>query len=94
MGLWVFESCRAEWAARGVGVEYDELLGRVGELKEHQGFIFPDDPRLFNPPSMLEAVAAQLAETGQRVAIEDAPAADEGDTRLARLALRVGAAHD
>jgi rhamnulokinase len=74
MGLWVFESCRAEWAARGVGVGYDELLGRVGDIKGHQGFIFPDDPRLFNPPSMLEAVAAQLKETGQRVPFED-PAA-------------------
>lgn len=74
MGLWVFESCRAEWAARGAGVEYDELLGQVDEIDGHPGFIFPDDPRLFNPPSMLEAVAAQLAETGQRVPAED-PAA-------------------
>lgn len=74
MGLWLFESCRAEWAARGVGVEYDELLGRVVEIKEQQGFIFPDDPRLFNPPSMLEAVAAQLLETGQHVSVEE-PAA-------------------
>lgn len=74
MGLWVFESCRAEWAARGVGVEYEELLGRAGELQDVQGFIFPDDPRLFNPPSMLEAVAAQLKETGQHVEMEDATA--------------------
>jgi rhamnulokinase len=74
MGLWVFESCRAEWAARGVGVGYDELLGRVGEIEGHHGFIFPDDPRLFNPTSMLEAVGAQLAETGQRVSAGD-PAA-------------------
>lgn len=65
MGLWVFESCRAEWAARGVGVEYDELLERVGEIDGHPGFIFPDDPRLFNPSSMLEAVAKQLDDTGQ-----------------------------
>ncbi len=74
MGLWLFESCRAEWAARGVGVEYEELLGRVGEIEGHAGFIFPDDPRLFNPASMLDAVAAQLEETGQRVPTED-PAA-------------------
>jgi len=67
MGLWVFESCRAEWAARGAGVGYEELLGRVDGVGGHPGFIFPDDPRLFNPPSMLDAVAAQLAETGQRV---------------------------
>ena len=74
MGLWVFESCRAEWGARGVGVEYDELLARVKNIEGHPGLIFPDDPRLFNPTSMLEAVAAQLEETGQQVWTED-PAA-------------------
>jgi rhamnulokinase len=71
MGLWLFESCRAEWASRGAAVDYDELLGRVGHVEGHPGFIFPDDPRLFNPPSMLDTLAAQLAETGQRVAAED-----------------------
>ena len=65
MGLWVFESCRAQWAARGVGVEYEELLGRVSEIDGHPGFIFPDDPALFNPPSMLEALAKQLDDSGQ-----------------------------
>jgi len=74
MGLWVFESCRAEWATRGVGVEYDELLALVNNVEGHPGFIFPDDPRLFNPSWMLEAVSSQLAETGQRVSAED-PAA-------------------
>jgi rhamnulokinase len=73
MGLWVFESCRAEWAARGVEVEYEELLGRVKNIETHPGFIFPDDPRLFNPTSMLDAVTSQLAETGQRVPFEDVP---------------------
>jgi rhamnulokinase len=71
MGLWVFESCRAEWAARGAGVEYEELLGGVSHIEGHPGFIFPDDPRLFNPASMLDAVAAQLEETGQRVRVEE-----------------------
>ena len=74
MGLWVFESCRAEWAARGARVEYDELLRGVAAAEGYPGFVFPDDPRLFNPPSMLGALARQLAETGQRVAAED-PAA-------------------
>lgn len=71
MGLWVFESCRAEWAARGGVVGYEELLGRVKDIDGHPGFIFPDDPRLFNPSSMLEAVAAQLDENGQRVSTQD-----------------------
>jgi rhamnulokinase len=65
MGLWVFESCRAEWAARGVGVEYEDLLEQVENIDGHPGFIFPDDPRLFNPTSMLDAVAKQLDDTGQ-----------------------------
>ncbi|HEX7317327.1 MAG TPA: rhamnulokinase family protein [Pyrinomonadaceae bacterium] len=65
MGLWVFESCRAEWAARGVGVEYEELLAQASAIEGHPGFIFPDDPALFNPPSMLDAVARQLDDTGQ-----------------------------
>ncbi|HEX8294426.1 MAG TPA: FGGY family carbohydrate kinase, partial [Pyrinomonadaceae bacterium] len=74
MGLWLFESCRAEWAARGAEVGYEGLLGRVKEIGTHPGLIFPDDPRLFNPTSMLDAVAAQLRETGQNVSAED-PAA-------------------
>lgn len=74
MGLWVFESCRAEWVSRGLSVEYEELLEQVGDIEGHAGFIFPDDMRLFNPPSMLAAVAEQLEETGQAVSVED-PAA-------------------
>ncbi|HEX8500482.1 MAG TPA: rhamnulokinase family protein [Pyrinomonadaceae bacterium] len=74
MGLWVFESCRAEWASRGLAVGYEDLLRQVSEIEGRPGFVFPDDPRLFNPPSMLGAVAAQLSETGQQVSAED-PAA-------------------
>lgn len=74
MGLWIFESCRAEWASRGLGVEYEGLLRDVASLEGHRGFIFPDDPRLFNPRSMLRALAGQLAGTGQRVSVEDPPA--------------------
>lgn len=73
MGLWVFESCRAEWAARGVGVEYEGLLEQVNSIDGHPGFIFPDDPRFFNPSSMLAAVAKQLADSGhgQWVNVDD-----------------------
>ena len=67
MGLWILESCREEWKRRGLVVDYDELLLQVAGIEQSQGLIFPDDPRLFNPPSMLDAVATQLKETGQRV---------------------------
>jgi rhamnulokinase len=70
MGLWIFESCRQEWQARGLGVDYDRLLVEVAARADAPGLLFPDDPRFFNPPSMLAAVAAQLDETGQRSAAD------------------------
>jgi len=47
--------------------------------------IYPDDERLFNPPSMIAAIAAQLDETGQT--INEDPAALTA-TILDSLALR------
>ncbi len=72
MGLWLFESCRREWRAAGIEVEYDALLAEVSATREFNAFIFPDDPRFLNPPSMLDAIAEQLAETGQE--FEKSPA--------------------
>src|SRR2546423_1273884 len=72
MGLWILESCRKEWQARGLNLDYDDLLARVAACEPTPGLIFPDDPRFFNPPSMLEAIAGQMAETGQR-APDDPP---------------------
>ena len=66
MGLWIFESCRKEWKERGIDTDYDKLLHEVVEIKEFQGFIFPDDERFLNPLSMLEAITQQLEESGQK----------------------------
>ncbi|MGB7207139.1 MAG: rhamnulokinase family protein [Pyrinomonadaceae bacterium] len=65
MGLWIFESCRREWQAKGLDVDYDMILQEVAGANEFSGFIFPDDERFLNPPSMTEAIEAQLRETGQ-----------------------------
>lgn len=73
MGLWLLESCRREWKAAGIDVEYDTLLAEVSAAKEFKAFIFPDDPRFLNPPSMLDAIVGQLAETEQE--FEKSPAA-------------------
>jgi rhamnulokinase len=62
MGLWILESCRKEWQ-----VDYDELLAEVATINVYPALIFPDDPRFFNPSSMLEAIATQLAETDQEM---------------------------
>jgi len=67
MGLWILESCRREWQARGSDSDYDRLVDQVEAIADFAGLIFPDDARFFNPPSMLEAIAEQLAETGQPV---------------------------
>lgn len=66
MGLWIFESCRKEWKKNGIDVGYESLLGEVITAKGFKAFIFPDDPRFLNPPSMIEAIATQLQETGQQ----------------------------
>lgn len=65
MGLWIFESCRREWLARGLNADYDHLLTPFQPDEPLPPLIDPDDPRLFNPPSMLDALAAQIAETRQ-----------------------------
>jgi rhamnulokinase len=67
MGLWILESCRREWEQQGIDVNYERLLAEVNALETCPGFIFPDDERFFNPPSMLDAVAEQLAQNGQPV---------------------------
>lgn len=67
MGLWILESCRQEWRRQGHDVSYDSLL-REAETGDGSGaLIFPDDRRFFNPASMLKAIKAQIAETGQRL---------------------------
>lgn len=73
MGLWLFESCRREWKASGIDVEYDALISEISMESEFRAFIFPDDLRFLNPPSMLGAIAGQLAETGQQ--FDESPAA-------------------
>jgi rhamnulokinase len=72
MGLWILESCRKEWGERGVDVDYDTLLSQddndqKGDREGEGVLVFPDDPRFFNPSSMLEALAEQIAENGQRM---------------------------
>ena len=70
MGLWVLESCRREWQEQGLAVDYDVLLREVETRNDFPALLFPDDSRLFNPLSMRQAIAEQLAETGQTVSDE------------------------
>ena len=72
MGLWLLESCRKEWQAKGLSVDYEGLLSDVAKITGEPVVIFPDDERLFNPPSMLAAIKELLTEDGQK--IRDEPA--------------------
>jgi rhamnulokinase len=65
MGLWILERCRKEWEEDGTWSGYDRLLAAVSALARSPGLVFPDDPRLLNPPRMLAAIAEQMGETGQ-----------------------------
>ena len=65
MGLWLFESCRAEWIAAGINPSYDEIILEVGRRTGHAALIYPDDERFLNPPSMLDAIRSQMSLTGQ-----------------------------
>ena len=75
MGLWILESCRREWIARGATVDYDDLLQRAGAIEGEPGLIYPDDPRFLNPPSMLAAIADQMRESGQTMPTDPAAVA-------------------
>ena len=65
MGLWVFEGCRREWGSTAPDI--DALIAGAGALSGPVGVIDVDDLGLLNPPSMIGAIHAQLAATGQRV---------------------------
>ncbi len=65
MGLWILESCRAEWERGGLSIDYDGLLSAVAALDDSYGVIYPDDGRFLNPPAMCGAIRAQMEETTQ-----------------------------
>ncbi len=70
IGLWILESCRREWEQQGLAVEYDNLLAEVEKLGQVGPLIFPDDPRLLSPRSMLQAIAEQLSERRESMPAE------------------------
>jgi len=67
MGLWILESCRKEWAQRGLATDYARLLESVAAAPGFVGFVFPDHARFLNPSSMTGELLASLAENGQPV---------------------------
>jgi rhamnulokinase len=79
MGLWILDSCRHEWAERGLSADREGLLAAAGAIERPPGLVFPDHPRFFNPASMTAELQGALAETGQKV--------PEDPARLTRVVL-------
>jgi len=72
MGLWILESCRREWAEKGIATDLAALIPAAAAFDQPQGVLFPDAPGFFNPPSMLAAVRDALIESGQPAPVEPA----------------------
>ena len=68
VGLWILESCRRQWAARGTVLDYAALGRAMAGTPGPAGTIDPDDPRFFNPRDMVAEVQASLRESGQGAA--------------------------
>ena len=65
MGLWLLESCRRDWETAGGGMALADLLARVSAVGDFAGLLVPDDPRFFNPASMVREIRDALGATGQ-----------------------------
>ncbi|MEW6071383.1 MAG: rhamnulokinase family protein [Planctomycetota bacterium] len=64
MGLWILESCRAVWERQGELLPWDDLLACLADAPAPPALLDPDDPRFLNPPDMIAAIEAHLAERG------------------------------
>ncbi|MEQ1894829.1 MAG: FGGY-family carbohydrate kinase, partial [Planctomycetota bacterium] len=65
MGLWILESCRRAWSARGRVLTHDELQRALAGRAPLAQRLDVDDARFLNPPDMPAALAAYLRATGQ-----------------------------
>lgn len=73
-GLWIYESCRREWAvadkARGQAdpdIDHGNLIRAAAAAEPFRTIINPDDPAFAHPDSMTEALRAYCERTGQFV---------------------------
>jgi rhamnulokinase len=65
-GLWLLQSCRRDWAERGLQFGYDELLTLASEARTPFRSLFdPDHPSFLHPRSMVAAIAEYCRDTRQ-----------------------------
>lgn len=66
-GMWLLERCRQEWAASGNDHTYRHLIERALGSEAFRSLVNPDDSSFANPSSMISAIDAYCAATGQPV---------------------------
>jgi rhamnulokinase len=65
MGLWMLQSCRRQWAARGQHFSYGELVAAARQQPAFGSLVDPDDSSFLNPGDMLAAIDEFCARTDQ-----------------------------
>lgn len=64
-GMFVVQRIRAELSAAGKKLSWEQMVALAKSAKDDSLLFDPNDERLFNPPSMIEAIRGLLKETGQ-----------------------------
>lgn len=63
-GMWLLEQCRKEWEKEGRTYTYPQMVDMAERVGKAHAIISPDDPRLANPSSMSQTIAALCREKG------------------------------
>ncbi len=71
-GMWLLEQCRKEWEKEGRTYTYPQMVDMAERVGKAHAIISPDDPRLANPSSMSQTIAALCREKGMTPPSNDA----------------------
>lgn len=71
-GLWLLQSCRAQWEREGQTFGYGELAQLASNTASPELYFNPDDPRLLAPVNMVAAIDEILLQSGQKLPVSPA----------------------
>ena len=65
MGLWMLQSCRQSWTARGLSYDFRELIELATREPSFRHLVDPDDESFLRPPDMIMAINRFCTRTHQ-----------------------------